>query len=223
MSSSEDRRAGGSAFTETGVRDYERRRYKGFDQRIVRAREERLVRSMLKRIVAPGASGPDGLVLDLPCGYGRFTALLRASGWDVVDADLSFEMARRAGEKLGKPGVVGDATRGLPFKTAAFAVVFSIRFFHHLREARDRAAVLSEFRRVANGWAVVSFYRASGPHRLQRRIRRWIHKSRANIKMTEPGLFEREADAAGFEVVRVAPLFRGFHAYHLALLRIRAF
>ena len=85
-----------------------------------------------------------------------------------------------------------------------------------------RAVVLSEFRRVAFGWTVVSFYRLSGLHAAQRRLRRRFGKSRTNIKMIEPGQFEKEAEAAGFEIASVRPLFRGLHAYHLALLKKRA-
>ena len=223
MSFSDGRKSAGSGFTETGVRDYESRRYRGVDQRIVHAREKRLIRSMLTWMEARTEPRHIGPVMDLPCGYGRFTELWRELGREVVDADLSFEMVRRAGEKGGRPGVVADATRGVPFRRDAFAAVFSIRFFHHLRDPRDRAAVLSEFHRVTNGWAVVSFYRYAGLHRVQRRLRRLFHKSRTNIQMTEPGVFEREAESAGFEVVRVSPLVRGLHAYHLALLRKKAF
>ncbi len=219
MSFSDGRRSPGSAFTETGVRDYERRRYRGIDQRIVHAREKRLIRSVLKRMEARTEPPQSGPVLDLPCGYGRFTGLWRELGREVVDADLSFEMVRRAGEKGGRLGVVADATQGLPFRGETFAAVFSVRFFHHLRDPRDRAAVLSEFHRVTKVWAVISFYRKAGLHRAQRRLRRLFHKSGTNIQMTEPGVFECEAEAAGFEVVRVSPLVRGLHAYHLALLR----
>jgi hypothetical protein len=59
----------------------------------------------------------------------------------------------------------------------------------------------------------------SGLHTFQRRIRRLFGKSRTNIKMIKAGNFEREAEAAGFETVSVLPLFRGIHAYHLALLK----
>ena len=156
-------------------------------------------------------------MLDLPCGYGRFSALLRGHARRLVNSDLSFEMVRRAALAVpvasvsdcagaAAEGVVANAKQGLPFKDG-------------VHDAGDREAILREFRRVASGWAIVSFYRTSGFHVLQRRLRRKMHKSRTNIKMIEPGTFEREAAAAGFEVVKIAPLFRGVHAYHLALLR----
>ena len=211
---------GRSGFTERGVEDYERRRYRGIDQRIVHAREVRMIRAYFKVIRASEGGGrPGAPALDIPCGYGRFTELLRSGGWAVVNSDLSWEMVRRAKDKSGFAGAVADAKRGLPFPSGLFSLIFSVRFFHHVHDPSDRAAILREFFRVSSGWAVVSFYRANGFHRLQRRIRRLFHKSRTNIKMIEPGRFEEEARAAGFEAVKVTPLFRGLHAYHLALLR----
>jgi len=228
-----------SKFTEEGVRDYERRRYRGIDQRIVHARETRLIERHFTAIRAAGGFPEAGAaVLDLPCGYGRFSKLLRNHARRLVNSDLSFEMVKRAAlavpvatvsvragtsasvrARAGAEGVVANAKQGLPFNDGVFDVVFSLRFFHHVHDARDREAILREFRRVTSGWAIVSFYRTSGFHGLQRRLRRKFHKSRTNIKMIERGAFEREAAAAGFEVVKIAPLFRGLHAYHLALLR----
>jgi SAM-dependent methyltransferase len=215
-------RPGGSRFTEAGVRDYERRRYRGIDQRIVHARETRLIGRLLETVLASAASPRPVRLLDVPCGYGRFTVPLLERGAEVVASDLSLEMVRRTREKTGVPGAAANAVRGLPFAAGVFDAVVSIRFFHHLHAPEDRAAALAEFSRVASGWAVVSFYRESGLHLAQRRLRRLLGKSRTNIKMIEKGGFESGAAAAGFEVVRVVPLFRGIHAYHLALLKKRS-
>jgi len=224
-----------SKFTGDGVRDYERRRYRGIDQRIVHARETRLIRKCFARIRAVQGLPEEGAaVLDLPCGYGRFSDLLRVYAGRLVASDLSFEMVRRTVRRTGLSeiggaaaaradrvqGAVANAKQGLPFKAGAFDVVFSVRFFHHVHDSLDRVRILGEFRRATAGWAIVSFYRMNGLHGLQRRLRRKFHKSRTNIKMIEPETFEKEAAAAGFEVVRVFPLIRGIHAYHLALLRI---
>jgi SAM-dependent methyltransferase len=209
----------GSKFTAQGVREYERRRYRGIDQRIVHAREVRLIKKFIAIVRKTGNGKALGPFLDMPCGYGRFTELLRSGGAALVDGDLSQEMVRRAGAKSGIPGVVANAKQGLPFKNGVFGIVFSIRFFHHLHDPEDRDAVLREFSRVSSGWVVISFYRMNGFHRLQRKIRRMLNKSRTNIRMIERGRFEREAKAAGLTPVSVKPLFRGLHAYHLALLK----
>jgi SAM-dependent methyltransferase len=211
----------GSKFTAGGVREYERKRYRGLDQRIVHARETRMIDRFLDTALAGIPPARGARFLDLPCGYGRFSGLMRERSGEVVICDLSLEMVRRTRERLGAPGAVANATQGLPFSGSAFDVVVSIRFFHHLHAPEARAAVLSEFARTASGWAIVSFYRESGLHTAQRRLRRFFGKSRTNIKMIEKGGFEREAVAAGFEVAKIVPLFRGLHAYHLALLKKR--
>jgi SAM-dependent methyltransferase len=210
-----------SKFTEGGVREYERKRYRGLDQRIVHSREDTLIGRLLDEALAGIPAGRSARLLDLPCGYGRFTGRLLERGGEVSTSDLSIEMVRRTRERLGAPGAVANATQGLPFKGGAFDVIVSIRFFHHLHAPEARAVALSEFARSSARWAIVSFYRESGLHALQRKLRRLFGKSRTNIKMLEKGRFEREAEAAGFEVAAVRPLFRGIHAYHLALLKKR--
>lgn len=207
-----------SRFTKDGVRRYEKRRYRGLDQKIVHAREIRLLDRALREIARAAAGAPVRDVLDVPCGYGRFTEFFRSRGLRVTNSDLSLEMVRRAGEP-GVSGAVADASAGLPFRDGSFGAVFSIRLFHHLREPEARGAVLRELRRVSSGWAAVTFYRVCGIHVWQRRVRRLLGKSRTNIKILEKGVFEAEARAAGFETAAVWPLFRGLHAYHLALLR----
>lgn len=225
-----------SKFTADGVRDYEKRRYRGIDQRIVQAREIRILKKIFRSIKGTW-SGP-GPVLDLPCGYGRFSGFLRGQGLGIVNSDLSFHMVKRACQKIEEAGgaesgagsvpgpssqhalgVVANAKEGLPFRDGVFPVVFSIRFFHHVHDSPDRAMVLGEFFRVSSAWAVVSFYRMNALHVFQRRLRRLMNKSRTRIKMIDPGRFEKEAQAAGFEVMRVYPLIRGIHAYHIALLK----
>jgi len=117
--------------------------------------------------------------------------------------------------------VLAADARRLPFRAGAFDLVFSIRLFHHIHSPESREAILGEFSRVSSAYALVSFYRANGLHEVQRRLRRAFGKSRTNIKIVEPGVFEKAAGEAGFSVVRVLPLFGGIHAYHLALLKKR--
>jgi SAM-dependent methyltransferase len=205
-----------SPFTSEGVRDYERRRYRSWDQRLVQARERRIIRRHFR---AAGSAASAGLVLDLPCGYGRFSPLLLEIGARPVNADLSFEMVKRADESSGRPGVAADAKNGLPFRNGTFGAVFCLRLFHHIHDPAERRAVLEEFGRVSAGWAVVSYYRSNALHQAQRAIRRLRKKSPRRIRMLESGAFGREASAAGWAVVRDTALFRGLHAARIALLR----
>ena len=208
-------------FDRAGVADYEKRRYRGLDQRLVDRRERAILRRLLATAAGRSAGAP--LVLDAPCGYGRFTGLILDAGARVVSADLARAMVGRAMENASGPnrigGVVADFRRGLPFKPGSFDYVFSMRLFHHLHAEEDRRAVLGEFSRVAKSGAILSFYRVRGIHVLQRRIRRWIRRARREIKMVPGAAFEREVREAGFAIERVVPLFRGVHAQHILLLK----
>ena len=160
-----------------------------------------------------------GAVLDVPSGYGRFSEQLAGTGALVFNADLSLEMVRRAIERSGRPGVVADAKRGLPFRDGAFTAVFSMRLFHHLHDATDRPAVLAECARVSSGWAIISYYRTNALHKAQRALRRRLKKKPRKIRLLGRGVFRAEAEAAGWEIIRERPLFRGLHAARIVLLR----
>jgi len=217
------------AFDRPGVKDYEKRRYRGLDQRLVHSRERWILRRILRGLKKKGRpaweSEGAALFLDAPCGYGRFSGLLLEEGVRLVASDLSFHMLERAVEKkeglrhLG--GAVADFRRGLPFKSGVFDYVFSIRLFHHLHSEEDRGAVLREFARVAREGIILSFYQAKGPHALQRKLRRLFKRKQRTIKMVSGADFKKETAAAGFTIECLVPLFRGIHAQHIAVLKKR--
>ena len=189
-------------FEKHEVEEYERKRYRGIDQRLVHGREGRLLRKILFKI----GEGPL-LVLDIPCGYGRFSALLLDKDFSLVSSDLSFHMVKRASEKGEHPhsrflsGVVADAKQGLPFKKGAFSLLLSMRFFHHIHEREEREFILKEFSRAISGWVILSYYQRNLLHNLQRRLRRKIERSRTRIKMIRRKEFYKEVEGAGFRVV----------------------
>jgi SAM-dependent methyltransferase len=210
-------------FREHEVADYERRRYRGMDQRIVHGREVRILKKALRLIETRPAEGLRPLALDAPCGYGRFTGLLIEAGYRLLSCDLSLAMVKRARAKdsisPSPMGIVANVPGGLPFRGGVFPLVFSLRFFHHLHRPEERRAALAEFARAGRGWVIVSFYRANAFHLAQRALRRRIKRSKTRIKMITRRQFEAEAEAAGLRVVRIFPLIRAVHAQHVALLR----
>jgi SAM-dependent methyltransferase len=210
-------------FQENEVADYERRRYRGIDQKIVHRREIRILRKMLRATEAGPPADRRALALDAPCGYGRFSGLLIEAGYRPVSCDLSLAMVKRARAKdavsRDPMGVVANVVRGLPVRDGAFPLVFSLRFFHHLHHPEERRAALNEFARTGSGWLILSFYRANILHQAQRALRRRVKRTKTRIKMISGREFAAEAAAAGFRVVGVSPLFRGIHAHHIALLK----
>jgi SAM-dependent methyltransferase len=116
-------------------------------------------------------------------------------------------------------GIVCNFVSGLPFKPGVFELVLSMRLFHHLHEPEERRSVLREFSRAAAGWVILSYYQANALHRLQRVLRRAVKRSRTRIRMINRREFQKEVRGAGFEIVRIFPLFRGIHGHHIALLK----
>jgi SAM-dependent methyltransferase len=209
-----------SPFKEHEVNEYERKRYRGIDQRLVHTREIHVLERILERIA------PDkGCALDVPCGYGRFSGLFRKRGWDLVSCDYSFPMVKRARESreersLSKDwGVVADAKRGLPFKKDSFPILLCMRFWHHVHDSEERKVILDFFSRVAAEWVILSYYQFNALHLFQRRFRRKMKKSPTRIKMISKAEFYDEIKRAGFDCEGVFPLFRGIHSQHVALLK----
>jgi SAM-dependent methyltransferase len=208
------------AFKEHEVKEYEQKRYRGIDQKLVHRKETRILERLLGRI-PPGS----GNALDIPCGYGRFSSLLGKKGWNFISCDFSFSMVKRAkasrqeNKRLKNWGVVADAKQGLPFKENTFSVLLCMRFWHHVHDPSERKAILGFFSGVTSEWVILSFYRVNALHRLQRRFRRKLKKSPTRIKMISREEFNNEIKDAGFECLEVAPLFRGIHAQHVALLK----
>jgi SAM-dependent methyltransferase len=210
-------------FREEEVADYERRRYRGLDQRLVHGREMRILRRILDQVGSSTAAIAPSYALDAPCGYGRFSGLLLERNFLLVSSDLSPAMVRRARTKdtisIKPMGIVSNITAGLPFRAGAFRLILSMRFFHHLHRSEERRRALAEFAAATGDWLVLSYYQANALHLMQRRLRRLAKKTRTRIKMIGRQEFEEEAGAAGFEVSGVFPLWRGIHAQHIALLK----
>jgi SAM-dependent methyltransferase len=207
-------------FEKHEVADYEKKRYRGLDQRLVHNREERILRKIFSKI-----GDAKGLALDLPCGYGRFSAFLLGRGFSLVNSDLSFHMVERANERTASltrsypRGTVADAACGLPFKDSVFSVVFSMRLFHHIHHSRDRVKILQEFARVSSTWIVLSYYQSNALHKIQRKYRRQIKKTPTRIKMITRREFQEETRGCDLDIVKILPLFRGLHAQNIVLIK----
>ena len=207
-------------FEKREVEEYERKRYRGIDQKLVHTREQKIIRKIFKKI-----DKNSKLVLDIPCGYGRFSDLLLDEGLSIVNSDLSFYMVKRAVERnklltgSSELGVVADAKYGLPFKRNTFNLLFSMRFFHHVHHSEERERIIKEFSRVTAKWVILSYYQMNFLHHLQRKFRRKVKKTKTRINMISGYVFQKDVNLGGLSVVKIFPLFRGLHSHHIALLK----
>ena len=130
----------------------------GLARRLSHKRDEQLARKAL------ALAGEPGLVLDLPCGAGRFWPLLaEKTNREIIGADYSAAMLDVA--SLAQPSEVVKRVRRL--QTSAFDIdlpdnsvdsIFSMRLLHHIGDSSHRMALLREFHRVSRDSVIISLW-----------------------------------------------------------------
>ncbi|MCF7804624.1 MAG: class I SAM-dependent methyltransferase [Candidatus Marinimicrobia bacterium] len=194
----------------SNIRQYEKTRYKGLDQRLVHSLEYRIVTNFIEEIYAINDN-----VLDVPSGYGRFTDFLLERPMNVVVADLNPNMLHRVYERFGTQARFANADiMNLPFRDDAFHGLLSMRLIQHFHTPEDRIRAFSEIRRVITEWAVVSVYTSSAAHKLMRFFRNH-HK----ITMADEEQIEEEIREAGLKILDSKKILPGIHAQTILLLQ----
>ena len=189
-------------------------------RRLSHKRDEQLARGAL------AMAGEPGLVLDLPCGAGRFWPLLAEKpNRVIIGADNSESMIKTAMQ--GQPADV--VKRVQPLHTSAFDIalpdnavdsIFCMRLLHHIGEAEHRMAILREFERVTRDSVIVSLW-VDGNFKAWKRKR--AEKDRPNRDYQNRFLIpaatvEKEFEAAGFRIqeqLDFIPLYAMWRVYVL--------
>lgn len=176
-------------------------------RRLSHWRDQQLARQALKR------AGHPEVVLDIPCGAGRFWPLLaEQEKREILAADNSADMLAVA-RSYQPPEVVA---RVKSFQTSAFALdlaanavdcIFCIRLLHHIETAENRQLILREFHRVTRDTLILSLwvdgnYKAWKRHRLeQRRIAEGRGGENQNRFIVPAQVIENEFRQAGFKIL----------------------
>lgn len=131
---------------------YDRDRFD--DEPAKRRRDRKTQQAILRTLQEPGTIRT---ILDIPCGTGRLTRLIKEAGFDYIGADQSEAMLAVAREKLADlPGlrlVTADAAR-LQFDTDSFDCVVCVRFLN-LFPSELRLPMLREMHRVSRRFLLV--------------------------------------------------------------------
>ena len=196
----------------------------GIARRLSHWRDEQLARWALTR-----AGEPD-LVLDLPCGAGRFWPLLAEHPSRMIfAADNSADMLAVA-QSEQPPEVVA---RVETFQTSAFDIdmhdsavdsIFCMRLLHHVADPQHRLALLREFHRVPRDTLILSLwvdgnYKAWKRKRLERRR---PAKENQNRFVVPRGLVEAEFAEAGFDILGHRDFLPGYAMWRVYVLRKRS-
>lgn len=100
-----------------------------------------------------------GDALDLACGTGILSSMLKAGGWNVSGLDLSFEYLHFAAKKIG-PACTEGTAEVLPYRDATFDAVVS----SYLAKYADVGMVAGECWRVLRPGGIAVLHDFTCPH-----------------------------------------------------------
>ncbi|MBF7142763.1 MULTISPECIES: class I SAM-dependent methyltransferase [Pseudomonas] len=211
-------------YDEAHAQRYFQKHQDGLSRRLSHMRDVQLARKALE------LAGDPSLVLDLPCGAGRFWPMLaEKQNRVIIGADNSPDMVATACRM--QPNDVVERVR--PMQTSAFDIdlpdnavdsIFSMRLMHHIGESSHRLAMLREFHRVTRDSVILSLWvdgnfkawkRQRSEHR---RTRRGEGAAYQNRFMLPAATVEAEFAQAGFrlqERLDFLPLYAMWRVYVL--------
>lgn len=169
-------------------------------------------------------AGNPGTILDLPCGTGRFWALLAERSDRVIfAADLNEPMLEiaarvRPRELLERIEMFQASAFSIPRPDAFVECVFCMRLLHHVREPNHRLRLLRELARVSSDTVVISLW-VDGNYKAWRwrvKDRRQGHRNRFMIPRR---VVEREIAQSGLRVVRRVDFFPFYSMWTTYVLR----
>jgi ubiquinone/menaquinone biosynthesis C-methylase UbiE len=197
----------------------------GLSRRLSHWRDVQVARRALQMADEPN------LVLDLPCGAGRFWPMLcEQPNRVILAADNSADMLTTA-RAAQTPEVVARVTS---FRTSAFAIdlganavdcIFCIRLLHHIESAEHRLAILREFHRVSRDTVIVSLwvdgnYKAWKRQRLEaRRAAQGRAAENQNRFVVAGSTLEDEFRQAGFNMLGHLDFLPGYAMWRTYVLR----
>ncbi len=192
-----------------------------FGARLAYWREAQLVRHSLH------SAGEPGLVLDLPCGAGRFWPVLAERANRVILAadrsaeQLDLAMSGFAPTLAARVTPLEASVDAITLGSNAVDCIFCMRLFHRVADSEQRLGILREFHRVSRDTVIISLW-VDGNYRAWRRRRleqRRAGHERLNRFVVPRALIEDEFRQAGFEIVDHHDLIPGYAMWRTYVLR----
>lgn len=200
----------------------------GLARRLSHWRDQQLARRALKQ-----AGEPD-LVLDLPCGAGRFWPLLAEHRSRLILAADNLA-AMLATARAAQPAEIVARVR--TFQTSAFAIdlsdnavdsIFCMRLLHHIGDSEHRLAMLRELHRVTRDSLIVSLwvdgnFKAWKRRRLERKRAAQGDAGQNQNRFVIPReVIEAEFRHVGFDIIGQQDFLPGYAMWRVYVLRKEA-
>jgi ubiquinone/menaquinone biosynthesis C-methylase UbiE len=202
-------------------RDYHEKHRRTIGRRLSNWREQQMAAQAL------ALAGKPAVILDLPCGTGRFWPLLsHATQQTILAADNSDAMLDVARE-VTPPSLLERITL---FQSSAFDIqlednrvdhVFCMRLLHHITRSEDRLAILREFHRVTRHTVALSLW-VDGNYKAWRRRKleaRRTRKTYQNRIVLDRRLLESEFEQAGFTILGHFDFLKFYAMWRLYVLQ----
>jgi ubiquinone/menaquinone biosynthesis C-methylase UbiE len=194
-----------------------------FSHRLSNWREQRMAARAL------ALAGNPAIVLDLPCGTGRFWPLLaQKQNRTILAADNSEAMLAVARE-INPPNLLARiktfpcSAFDIPMENASVDLIFCMRLLHHITRSEDRLAILKEFHRVARETVAISLW-VDGNYKAFRQRKLEAHrtyKTHQNRIVLERAMVEREFADAGFVIAGHLDFLKFYAMWRLYVLKKR--
>lgn len=156
---------------------------------------------------------PLPLAMDVPCGTGRFRALLQSHAEELLSVDASFEMLAAA---PSQPQLQASAHK-LPVVDHAVDFILCSRLLHHFEASAERLIVLQELARVSSRWIVLSYFDSANFQAWRNRLR---GKFRGRFPISQVQ-FAAEIQAAGLVERQRCYIRRSFSEQVWVLLEVQ--
>jgi len=155
-----------------------------------------------REVVTTLLAGASGSILDLPCGAGRMSVLLAATGrFRVVSGDYSPGMLAVARRRVDHPLVRCDAF-ALPFADATFDRVLTLRLVFHYAAPEGILSELARILRPAGELVFDTLNVGSSRHWAERSLRlAGGRRSDAGLSFLGRAAVERLLDGAGMDLI----------------------
>ncbi len=211
--------------------DYNNKHKDSIGRRISDWWEHRMARRSLS------IAGNPRVILDLPCGAGRFwDMLVEDAEWELYAADNSAGMVKVAAES--HPPEIRD--RFQLFQTSAFKIdmpdesvdsIFCMRLLHHVGDSADRLRIYNEFHRVTRDSVCLSLWVDGNIKALRRRKldqarasgkkprKRKREKTFQNRFVQQVDVIEREFAEAGLKIVGKVDFLPGYSMWRTYALK----
>lgn len=153
--------------------------------------------------------GTSDTILDLPCGHGRLSDLLKERCTSLVEGDWSFNMVELNQRDNGRDGraYVRCSALEIPLPDRSIDTVVSFRLSHHLSTPELRERHLQELFRVARKAVIVTWFSSSSLKNVLRELRIKLGMAKGSKNTLANARVREVAQACGFVQHTAKPLF----------------